>query len=100
MQCVHRYWWDLPQAERDAQLHLQHNSPATVEDVAEISIGAELLLLLFIGRANGGMSVVAEITFAILSHSRRNAGKRATNCLDDIKVPHTLIHSHTHTRSI
>jgi len=32
MLCVHRYWWDLPQTERDAHLA---NSAATAEDVAD-----------------------------------------------------------------
>jgi hypothetical protein len=33
MLCVHRYWWDLPQSERDA--YLENNSPATAEDEAD-----------------------------------------------------------------
>jgi hypothetical protein len=48
------------------------------------------------------MSAVAQITFAILSHSRRNKGKSATDCLEDIKVitpthPHPPTHPHSHT---
>ena len=47
------------------------------------------------------MSAVAQITFAILSHSRRNncKGKSATDCLEDIKVitPPTHTHPHSHT---
>ena len=46
------------------------------------------------------MSAVAQITFAILSHSRRNKGKSATDCLEDIKVishPPTPTHTHPPT---
>jgi hypothetical protein len=48
------------------------------------------------------MSAVAQITFAILSHSRRNKGKSATDCLEDIKVitpthPHPPTHPPTLT---
>jgi hypothetical protein len=48
-----------------------------------------------VGRRNGGMAVVAQVTFAILSHSRRDAGRKATDSLDVIRVPHALTHSHT-----
>jgi hypothetical protein len=56
-------------------------------------------MYLFVGRRNGGMSAVAQITFAILSHSRRNEGKMATDCLDDIKVTYPPTHTHTLTHS-
>jgi hypothetical protein len=130
MLSVHRYWWDLPQSERDAYLEnssaaatrldaedVAHCADAEDEDAQAIEIDhptadlfryarslAHSLVALIseahVGRRNGGMAVVAQVTFAILSHSRRDAGRKATDSLDDIKVPHTLTHSHKFTRLV
>ena len=38
MLCVHRYWWDLPQSERDAYLE---NSSATCLAAEDVAHGAD-----------------------------------------------------------
>ena len=127
--CVHRYWWDLPQSERDVYVQngadaedVAHGADAEDAQATQITHPIATLfryarslthslahsltrslthsLEAHVGRCNGGMAVVAQVTFAILSHSRRDAGRKATDSLDDIKVPHTLTHSHTHTRLV